>query len=182
MAGLVPGGRMLAVSITEEDVFDRLVKFVKTILGDVDVVRGHDNRVAQPRGDYVQLTEVSGALLATNETSYVDPGVGVGTRSIKSQTQLMLQVDCYGELSASWSTAIGRLFRDPFGCKELAPICEPLYATVARMMPLVNGSQQYERRYTFELVLQYNPVITVSQEFADSLNLTLLNVDKVYPV
>lgn len=171
------------VSITEDNVFDSLVAFVKTVLGsDVEVVRGYDNRVAQPLDSYVQLTEVTNTLIATNETLYVDPGVGVGTRSIKSQTKLMVQVDCYGELAANWSIALSRLFRDPFGCKELAPICEPLYATVARMMPLVNGSMQYERRYMFEAFVQYNPVITVSQEFADSLNLTLLNVDKVYPV
>lgn len=181
---MVSGGRMPAVvSITEDDVFVSFEAFVKTVLGtDVEVVRGHDNRVSQPRYGYVQLTEVTNAMIATNETIYVDPGASVGTRKVQSQSKLMLQVDCYGELAANWSIALTRLFRDPFGCKELAPICEPLYATVARMMPLVNGSMQYERRYMFEAFVQYNPVITVSQEFADSLNLTLLNVDKVYPV
>lgn len=174
---------MLAITITQEHVFDSVIAFIKSILGnEVEVVRGMGNRVPQPNDSYVQLTEIMDQPLATNETSYNDPGISVGTRSIKSQSQLMIQVDCYGESSANWSTAIGRLFRDPYGCKMLAPVCQPLYATAARMMPLVNGSLQYERRYMFEAVLQYNPVITVSQEFADSLNLTLLNVDKVYPV
>lgn len=170
------------IDVTEEDVYEKLTAFVKTVLGDVDVTRGFDNGVSQPRGGYVQLSEVMSVPLATNETSYIDPGVGEGTRSIKSQTKLMIQVDCYGDAAANWSTALTRLLRDPFGVKELAPTCEPLYATDARMMPMVNGSQQYERRYMFEAILQYNPVITVTQDFADSLDLTLVNIDKVYPV
>lgn len=70
--------------------------------------------------------------------------------------------------------AIATLFRDIYGCDffaaQLAGV-QPLYATEAHQGPLVDGSKQYEDRWTFELVFQMNPELTLAQDFADGLEI-----------
>jgi hypothetical protein len=73
------------------------------------------------------------------------------------------------------------LWRDEYGCNMLNPEASPLYTDDARMVPLVTGEEQYLERYVLTAVLQTNPVTTVSQQFADTANVGLINVDSTYP-
>ena len=49
------------------------------------------------------------------------------------------------------------------------------------MMPLTDSEQQYEQRWMATAVLQFNPVVTVPQDFANALTINLVDVDERYP-
>jgi hypothetical protein len=58
---------------------------------------------------------------------------------------------------------------------------QPLYASDARQLQFVTGEAQYMERWGFDAVLQMNPIVSVPQDFADSLTVGLIDVDVVYP-
>ena len=146
------------------------------------IVRAIDNRVSMPLDGFVEMTPIYQQPLSTNVREYDDPGTPTGgTQNIRRPTEVQVQIDCYGPVSMSWATAIETLWRDPIGCSTLAPSCQPLFANQSRMIPLVNGEQQYEERWLVEAHLQYNPVTTVQQQFAGALAVNLINVDATYP-
>jgi hypothetical protein len=165
-----------------DDVFTALVAFLQGIVGTAPVVQGMQNRTAMPLGGFVVVTEILQKALATNTETYTDTLTNTpGTRSVRRSTRVDIQIDFYGPTAADWATMSSVLLRDPFACDALAPNCQPLYATDARLLPLVDGEQQYEARYMVEAVLQYNPIVSVSQQFFDSAVVTTIEVDKTYP-
>jgi hypothetical protein len=48
-------------------------------------------------------------------------------------------------------------------------------------MPYKTGEEQYNRRWTVLASLQYNPVTTLPQQFADAADVEVINVDERYP-
>jgi hypothetical protein len=57
----------------------------------------------------------------------------------------------------------------------------PLYTGEPHQAPYTNDQQQVEPRWTVDAVLQINPSVSVSQDFADHLAIGLIDVDVVYP-
>lgn len=165
-------------SITETQVFTALRAFVLTIV-DCEVVRLPANRVPAPAGAFVGLSPPSNIPLATNVASYT------GTqKSVERSSQITMQIDCYGAGSGDRATAISALLRDSYACEQFAASgfdIQPLYAGDAKQLPLVDGEQQYEERWSFEAVLQFNPVITMPQDSATSLTPVVVNVERTYP-
>ena len=45
----------------------------------------------------------------------------------------------------------------------------------------MNAEQQFENRWTIDVVMQANQVVTVPQQFASALNVELIEVDATYP-
>lgn len=171
-----------SISPTEDDIFIALRAMILTLLGSIiPVIRGMDNRVPMPEGGFVLLTEVGAKALATNTFVYGDPYPSPGTRTVGRSTQFTIQIDCYGPLASLWANTLSILLRDEYACVALAPVCQPLYTTDPRMMPLVNGEEQYEHRYSFDAVLNYNPAIVLPQEFAGKAEVGVINVDEAYP-
>jgi hypothetical protein len=165
-------------SITETQVFAALRAFILTIV-DCEVVRLPANRVPTPAGAFVGLSPGSNIPLATNVTSYTDT-----QKSVERSSQITLQVDCYGSGSGDRATAISTLLRDAYASEQFAASgydIQPLYAGDAKQLPLVDGEQQYEERWTFEAVMQFNPVITLPQDFATSLTPDVVSVERTYP-
>lgn len=151
-----------------------LLQFV--VPSGTEVVRGQDNRVAQPRGAHVVMQNVTLRKLSTNVHVYADPIV-----TIQAFTELRMQLDFYGAAAAEWAEAASTLLRDPIGCTSLAPVCQPLYADMASQSPLITGEHQYLNRYTLDAYIQWNPLVTLPQQFADTLSVLLVNVDERYP-
>ncbi|MGN6774994.1 phage neck terminator protein, partial [Rhizobium sp.] len=57
----------------------------------------------------------------------------------------------------------------------------PLFASDPRQLPYVNENQQTENRWVIDVHMQANPTIRAPQEFADQLDITLIDVDAAYP-
>lgn len=168
----------ITTSITEAQVFTALRAFLLTIV-DCEVVRLPANRVAMPVGDFIGLTPLLNTSLSTNVDSYAGT-----SKSIKRASQFTVQVDCYGSGAGDRATAITTLLRDGYGCEQFTASgfdIQPLYAGDARQFPLVDGEAQYEERWTFDAVLQFNPVLTITQQSALALAVNLKEVDRTYP-
>mgnify|MGYP001595558726 CR=1 FL=1 len=171
-----------SVTPTQDSIFIGLRAFVLTLIT-TEVIQGLGNRVATPKGSFITMTATLQNRLATNISSYNDPGIGVGTKAVMQPTKYTVQIDCYGPLSSDWATIITAMWRDTYGCEQLAPYnMQPLQADNPAQMALVDGEDEYEQRWMITAELQANPVIVVAQEFADSVKIGIVNVEATYPL
>jgi hypothetical protein len=102
-----------------------------------------------------------------------------GTASYLQPVQQTIQIDIYGPASADNAQRITTLFRDEYGCQAFADSgfdVQPLFMSEPRQTPLINGERQFENRQTIDAVLQINPVVVLPQQFADVVNVLLIQV------
>jgi len=109
-----------------------------------------------------------------------------GSKTVEQSTQLTVQLDVHGPISADNAQIITTLFRDDYGVQAFQfnsgiGIAEigmmtiggaeivPLYTSDPRQMPFINGEQQIEERWIIDAVMQVNPIVTVPQAFATVL-------------
>lgn len=153
----------------QDTLFLALRAFALSIVPGVEVVQGLGNGVPMPKHQFICLTASAQRRLRTNQDTY---DIVAGTRAVEQGTDYSIQVDCYGPTSSDYATAISTMLRDAYACDMLAPFgCQPLYTSDPTQSALVNGEENYEQRWMLTAVLQFNPVITVSQEFADELQM-----------
>ena len=172
------------IDLTEQAVFMGLRAFVLDVLPvtAANVVKGQANRVPMPVGpNFVVMTPTGRARLATNARTYVpsdDPAPADGTRQTQQQTRLDIQIDVYGPAAAENVQIVATLLRDAYGCDFLRSyLVQPLYQGDPRQMPLVTGEQQYLARWMLGATLQFNPTVSTSQQFADIVDVTLVEAD-----
>lgn len=175
------------IDISLDDLYTALGTFIQLVLGtDIPVVQGQPNRVASPPvatdggtppSGFVQMQAFIEQRTTTNQDSY-DPDAQ--TLAAQSNTRVEVQLDFYGPLSMNWAKMVSTLFRDDYGCANLAPTCQPLWADEAIQSALVDGEEQYEERWTLRSYVQYNPVTTVGQQSATALAVVAINVDERY--
>lgn len=164
------------IDITETAVIKALGDFISSVVA-CPVLRAQINRVSMPTGDFIMMTPVNRAALATNVDTYTDPD-----KLARRSTQVDVQVDCYGQLAGDRAQMLATLLRDDYACAQMAATgVQPLYAGDAHQMPLITGEEQYLERWTFEAALQANPTVTVPQDFMDTAVVGLISVDAKYP-
>lgn len=163
--------------------FDSVVTKVRAFLLSVvptgiPVLRGPINRAAQPASDHIIFTPLFQKRLRTN-LHVDDPDYD--TTAMEQGTEVHIQFDFYGQSAADAAAAASTAWRDQYAVDILSPEAVPLYTDVARMVPLVTGEEQFLERFTLTALLQWNPVVTVPQQFAEAANVELVNVDVEYP-
>lgn len=173
----------LPIAPTLTDVYTLVRAFVLGIVPvGVEVVQGLGNRASLPPPSPGYVCMTANLLLSlrtpveTWDTTDPDPD----TIDIEQGTQIRLQLDCYGALSANWAAQLMTLLRTDYGVRALAPVA-PLYADNPIQAALTNSEEQYEQRWIVGANLQYNPVVSVPMEFADTAEVDLINVDERYP-
>lgn len=174
----------LIVTPDLDGLFLKLQPFIALIVPvGTPVLRAPLNRVAQPTGPHVLMTHLRFGRLRTNVDTGDDPAPEStpGTMAMEEGVEVHVQVDFYGGPAANWAQAFETVFRSEFATEALTPVCAPLHADESRMIPLVTGEQQYLSRYVTTAVLQYNPVTTTPQQFADQASVVLVEVDERYP-
>ena len=177
------------ISLTETQTMTALRAVLLGIVpAGVEVIRAQQNRVPEPVGpDFVLLTPILRTRLATNVDTYTDAPLAappVGTRNSLAPMQITVQIDVHGPASADNAQMISTLLRDEYGCIAFAATgydVQPLYADDPRETAFENGEQQTEYRWSVDAVLQANPVIGTPHDFADVLNVGLIEVDATYP-
>ena len=152
-------------SITESDVLALVRRYIKTLVS-CEIRKTQVNRVAMPKGEFVALSPVTvSKRLSTNVHSLAGTVVDV-----MAPCQISVQVDCYGPGSDVKAQTISTLFWDDYACqifKESEFDIQPLYASDPQQIPLVNGEEQYEQRWTLKLEMQANYRFTASTSPAD---------------
>jgi len=182
----------LVVAPTLQDVYAPIVSFIRGVTGlDANhVVQGLPNRAAMPTPGFVSFQAIHRARLRTNLDLWDETTNPPMSAGIEEGVELRLQIDCYGPSSCDWANMLSATLRDEYGCTQLATLAaamtppftlQPLYADDAAMVPLVDGEEQYEERWMVDARFQINPVTTTPQEYADVLNLLLINVEERYP-
>jgi hypothetical protein len=131
------------------------------------------NRAALPPAAFIAMSPLGQARLSTNRRIYTpNPATGSPNVAVQMNTRHEIQIDCYGGAAASWANMLVALLRDATTVDWFAanaPGVVPLYADDARQMPLVDGEDQYEERWTFSAFLQTDPTVTLAQQFAKTL-------------
>lgn len=130
-----------------------------------------------------QLTESMGGTgtYQLNQT-YASPipstAFAAGSEIIKQKMQITLQLDVHGPNAADNVQTITTLFRDDYATLWFfrqgysAQGMTPLYANDPKQMAFVNAEQNYEDRWSLDVVLQVDQVITPPMQFADVVTVT----------
>jgi hypothetical protein len=183
-ATVAPGEEALATAITS---------FLVGALGltaGLTVLQGYPNFTPPPpagQPGYVVFTNWTRARLRTNIDTFDFTAENPTTMTAEKGTQVMVQIDCFGPNAEDWADIVSTLWRDPYGCQALAngqtpPTCQPLHADDGTNTTFVNAEQNYEPRWTVTAYLQYNAVVTVPQQYADTLGpVEVVNVEAEYP-
>lgn len=175
-----------ALSLTETQTLIALRAFLLSILpAGTEVVRGLDNRVPEPIGaNFVVMTPVLRARLETNVVAFQDNyPVSAGLRTDLQPIRLTVQLDVHGPLAADNTQVITTLWRSEWATIQFAASgydVTPLYAEEPKQLPYLNGEQQVEIRWVIDAVMQTNPTVTTTQDFAASLVAGVIDVDAEY--
>jgi hypothetical protein len=151
-------------SITVDQVIDALKAFIEPMTSPAQVVRGQVNRVPMPSNPCVILTELLQTDLSVPATDYQPDD---DAASILGPTKIDIQIDFYGQQAGEFCKTVKTAFRSQWGFDQFPAGIKPLYTSDGMQTPLTTGEQQYESRWTLTASMQYNPVITVPQQFAD---------------
>jgi hypothetical protein len=177
------------VSPNEFSALVALRGYIFYLLPDLEIVRGQGNLVPEPKGnDFIVLTPILRTRLETNiDTLGLPTGSDLlnGSLSMMAPTKLMVQADVHGPASGDNAQIVLTAFRDAFAAQwftdqQIVGIM-PLYTSDARQIPFINAEQQYENRWTLDLAMQINPVVTVPMQFAREIDVGLISIDVAYP-
>ena len=122
-----------------------------------------------------QLTGPAGGVGTYSVTATANVASGTiycGTMAIMQPIELMVQLDVHGPTSADNVARITTLWRDPFSVQSAANLggfIHPLYHDDPRQMPFENAENQIEERWSLDLHMQVNPIVTVPAQFAAAL-------------
>lgn len=170
------------ISITEDQLVADLVAFFKTLV-DCEVVRGLPNWVPVPPRECIVITPLAALGLSAPVMTYADPSPAAGTRSMTQATQWSVRVEGYGARAQDLALTLSIAWRSQYGCEFLGNLgrAQPLHAGELKQLPFESGASPAFERWSFDAVLQFNPSITVPQQFADQLHVDLIEVDTTYP-
>jgi hypothetical protein len=109
-----------------------------------------------------------------------------GVREDLVPTKLTVQVDVHGPASGDNTKIIEGLLYSEYGFDAITAATAfgvaPLSISDPIQAPFINQEQQYEYRWTMDVDLQIDPVITTPQDFADRIAPTIVPVDIFYPI
>lgn len=157
-------------TITVDDVCAALIAYLQPIVGTgVPIIRGQQNRTSMPTTGFVVLTELRNRVVSTASSALNDTG---DTRTFTNDCLSDWQIDYYGALSGDWATIVARLFasNDPTYMLGSAAVAHPVSAEDPTQTFLTNAEKQYEARWTGKVALQYNDIVSVTRDSANTLS------------
>lgn len=171
VTGQIAGTNMTVATVVSGGPITLNIPVYGTGVADGTFIRSQTSGSPGGAGVYV-LTK--SATVAPGSTLYL------GTLGAQQYTEVVLQIDVHGPASADNAQRICTLMRDEYAVQRYQDTgfqITPLYADDPRQVPFINGEQQYEERWVVDVHLQVNPVITVTQQFADELQIAIQPVE-----
>jgi hypothetical protein len=113
-----------------------------------------------------------------------------GATSITQNTEIVYQIDVHGPNSPDNAQVITTVWRDAWGVDYFADYTEanalagsvaPLHADDPKQVPFINAENQYETRWIVEAHLQANQIVSLPLQYADVVDITLKDVDVLFP-
>lgn len=131
-----------------------------------------------------------GTYSVTPSQTVASRTLSAGRRTVEQGAQIAVQMDFHSDpkadVSGDMAVTASTLLRDAYAVEHFANQVPaygvvPLYASDPAQRPFTNDQQQVENRWVVEALLQANVVLSVPQQFADSVDLALLDVEAVFP-
>lgn len=169
----------LSISLTEDDFLTALRSFLLAILPNgTEIFQAQNNRVPEPIGpNFIMMTPANRNRLATNEETWDFTSDTSDAIDAKQSTQFMVQLDLHGPTGSDYAQTVSTVTRSSYGCAAFEGTgIQPLFATDGNQMPFKNAENQWENRWTMNIALQGNPIVSTPQDFAASLSVTILGV------
>lgn len=164
-------------SITLDDIYNALGDFIQNFVGDAPVVRGQTNRVSMPQAPFVLMTELRNADLQVPHVDY-DFSIGADSAQIQNAQSFDIQVDFYASNAGDLCSTVMVALRSSWGWDQFPEGIRPLYTADGIQAPLISGEQQYENRWILTTSLQYNPALTVPQQYASNASAATYQADR----
>ena len=130
-------------------------------------------------GTTVVASNPDGTFTVSQAQTVASRPLFAGVGEYMQSTEITVQLDVYGAGSSDNTQIISTLFRDEYACASFSASgydVQPLYTSEPRQMPFITGENQYEDRWSIDVVLQANPVVTAPQQFAGALSVVLVPV------
>lgn len=155
-----------STSGTQQDVQRAVFLYLRSLIpADIPVIFAQENDVEIPKPPFVMINPGLSHRIATNSRMRsVD-----GHVTVEQATQSTVQVDCYGQGGADRMAIITALWRDSYACdwfRHNVPALTPLYAQQRQHVQFINEAQDYEERWTVDLILQANQRVTYAEDTA----------------
>lgn len=130
----------------------------------------------------------AGLWLVTPGQTVASELMAAGRQTYMQSAELVIQLDFHSAPTSDagdMARTVSTLFRDEFATTQFAnqvPHYDvtPLHADDAKQMPFINENQQFEWRWVVEARLQVNDVVTLPQQFAESLHVDVISVQAAY--
>ena len=168
---------MYTSSITVDNVIDALADFLQPFVDGADIIRAQVNRVPMPSLPCVVLTELFHVDLRVPSQDYDVLNEEV---DLSASNRIDIQVEFYGDSAGDYCRSVETAFRTMWGFDMFPAGIKPLYTSDGIQSPLISGEQQYVSRWTLTVSMQYNPIVSVPQQFADELTATTIAADVLY--
>lgn len=170
---------MYTSSIEIDAVIDAFAAFLQPFMLGGEITRGQVNRVPLAAVPSAMLTEMRQDDI---EIPYIDYQGDLNTATISGPKRIEIQVDLFGVHAAEICATLKSAFRSSYAFDVMPANIKPLYVDNGVNSQMVTGENQYEPRWTLMVVMQYNPVVTVPQQFADEAYVTTLQAVDVIEV
>ena len=166
------------LDINDQDVFTAMRTFLKSFIPTtVQIVQAQDNKVPMPKGGFITMNNTGMDRLSFNIDNYQSVVQG---KTVLTPTQYSMQLDFYGPDSQEWAMQTMALFRDEYATEIFPPNIQPLYADDPVQIPLIDGEAQYEQRWKLVASLQYNPILSTTQQSMVAVDIALAPIDQTF--
>lgn len=125
-----------------------------------------------------------GTYTVNNSQTVASQKLSSGAMEMLQPIEVTIQIDIHGPNASDNQRILSTLFRDDYAVQQFANSgfdVSPLYLDGPRQVPFTNDQQQIETKWTFEAHLQANVVVSVPQQYADTLAVGIIEVEGTYP-
>lgn len=162
---------MATLNVTHQEIYKDVRAFMLGLFpgAELQIIQAAQNNNALPHNAVVMQI-----LFQRNFDVAVETMLPPTEAAIQNSVEVRMQVDFYGVQAEARSRTVSNLWRSSFGCDGLKA-CQPLYLQSLNRSVYVNDSNQYEDRWIMDVALQYNPQVTVAQDFTDTAPVITIN-------
>ena len=151
-------------TVTHTDIYREIKAYLTGLFSCPSEIinQGYQNGVSLPENAVVMTILYERNIDVS--TNYYD--ISTGTTTVQQSVEVTMQVDFYGNDAGVRCRKLSHLWKNMYATEELKK-CQPLYAKESRQMTYINEKDQYEHRWSIDILLQYNPEFEHTQEFLD---------------
>lgn len=160
---------MAQPSIVLDQCIEALASALEAVNSGVEIIRGNQNRVPLPKGDFLLLTELSSEPVETPHYSWKYPE---DLMNITQPYKVAVQCDVYGHNALDRASALVAVLTSVVGSYPFPQNIQLLHTEDLRQATFVDESDQFLERWIFTVHLQYNPSVEFGMEYAEVLSST----------